>query len=354
MDTQQMMEILLAMREDMKTNQEKADSIHKEMIAKMNQKRMEANRKTGRKEMKQEIGASQEKMEVAIHSIRSELDETIQHRIENVMTQVNYKTQSLQKELRENLKKTQVKLQTVEVSLDAQARKFQEDLATIKSNHLKDYDLTNTTVHTTIEQTRLAIEAARCEFRARLEVVEAKAKGGRGPGVYASMAQPPIFEGTTSWSVFRRQFETVAEHNHWLQQEKSTYLITALRGQAADVLHGIPINATYQKTLQALEDRFGDQHLAAAYRSQLKARTQRARESLQEFATAIKQLAHRTYPTLPDEHIRREAGKAFTDGVEDPDIKIQLLLGGEKTVNEALRQSCAMELCEVKSEVTNC
>jgi hypothetical protein len=42
------------------------------------------------------------------------------------------------------------------------------------------------------------------------------------------------------------------------------------------------------------------------------------------------------------DHIWREAGKAFVFGVEDPDIKIQLLLGGEKMVNEALRQ--ALEL----------
>jgi hypothetical protein len=89
------------------------------------------------------------------------------------------------------------------------------------------------------------------------------------------------------------------------------------------------------ETHQALEDRFGGQHFAAAYRSQLKARRQRARESLHEFATAIQQLAHRAYPTLPEEHIRQEAGRAFADRVEDPDIKIQLLLGGEKMVNEA-------------------
>jgi hypothetical protein len=59
--------------------------------------------------------------------------------------------------------------------------------------------------------------------------------------------------------------------------------------------------------------------------------------SMQDFATAIEQLAHCTYPTLPEQHIWREAGKAFADGVEDPDIKIQLLLGGDKTVNKALR-----------------
>jgi hypothetical protein len=109
------------------------------------------------------------------------------------------------------------------------------------------------------------------------------------------------------------------------------------------VLHGIPTGATYEETLQALEDRFGDQHFAAAYRSQLKARKQEAGESLRDFATAIEQLAYRAYPALPEEHIRREAGCAFVDGVGDADIKIKLLLGEEKTVNEALRQALELQ-----------
>jgi hypothetical protein len=154
-----------------------------------------------------------------------------------------------------------------------------------------------------------------------LEAVEARAQLERVQGVVASAAQPPIFNGNISW------VETVAEHNCWMRQENSMYLITSLQGQATDMLHGILKSATYGETLQALEERFGDQHFAAAFRSQLKTRTQKAGESLQNFATAIEQLAHRTYPTLPEDHIRREAGKAFADGVEDQDIKISLLIG---------------------------
>jgi hypothetical protein len=93
-------------------------------------------------------------------------------------------------------------------------------------------------------------------------------------------------DGTTSWSVFRHQFETVAEHNGWTPKEKSTYLITALEGRATDALHGISKGATYEEILQALEDCFGEELFAAAYRSQLKVRTQKAGESLQ---TSIKQ-----------------------------------------------------------------
>jgi hypothetical protein len=113
-------------------------------------------------------------------------------------------------------------------------------------------------------------------------------------------------------------------------------LITALKDQAADALHSILTNMTYVESLQELQDHFGDQHFAAAYRHQLTTRVQKAGESLHDSATAIEQLAHCASPTLPEDHIWREAGKAFAYEVEDPDIKIRLLLGGEKTVNEAL------------------
>jgi hypothetical protein len=63
--------------------------------------------------------------------------------------------------------------------------------------------------------------------------------------------------------------------------------------------NGIPKSTTYEETLEALEDPSGDQHLAAAYHSLLKPRTQCVAESSQEFATTIKQLAHCTYPALP-------------------------------------------------------
>jgi hypothetical protein len=64
---------------------------------------------------------------------------------------------------------------------------------------------------------------------------------------------------------------------------------------------------------------------------------------LQEFSTTIEQLAHCAYPALPEDHVRREAGKVFVNWVEDPAIKIQLLPGGEKMVNEALWQALKLQ-----------
>lgn len=48
-------------------------------------------------------------------------------------------------------------------------------------------------------------------------------------------------------------------------------------------------------------------------------------------------------PTLPKDHIRRKAAKAFACGVDDPDIKIQLLLGGEKMIIKALQQASELQ-----------
>jgi hypothetical protein len=64
---------------------------------------------------------------------------------------------------------------------------------------------------------------------------------------------------------------------------------------------------------------------------------------LQEFAPATEQLVHRGYPALPEDHIRRAAGKEFADRIEDPAIQIQLLLEGERTMNEALRQALKLQ-----------
>jgi hypothetical protein len=49
-------------------------------------------------------------------------------------------------------------------------------------------------------------------------------------------------------------------------------------------------------------------------------------------------LAHCAYPVIPEDHIRREVGRAFADGVGDQDIKLQLLLRGKKIVSEGLMQ----------------
>jgi hypothetical protein len=116
------------------------------------------------------------------------------------------------------------------------------------------------------------------------------------------------------------------------------------------VLHGITTCTTYEDTLQALEDRFGNQHFADAYRCQLTTRAQKAGDTLQDFATAIEELAHRSNTTLFEDHIWREAGKAYSYWLRVSAVKIHLLLGGVKAVSGALRKALEMHAVVVTAK----
>jgi hypothetical protein len=120
------------------------------------------------------------------------------------------------------------------------------------------------------------IEATRQDFETQLAALEARTRraGGSSAGVNDDKVKPPKFDGSTSWVVLHRQFDAAATHNDWTPREKAAHLLSVLQGQAADVLHSVPAEASYEDIVGTLRDRFGDHQLAAAYRSQLKARVQ--------------------------------------------------------------------------------
>ncbi|XP_069686776.1 uncharacterized protein [Periplaneta americana] len=162
----------------------------------------------------------------------------------------------------------------------------------------------------------------------------------------------PKFDGTTSWAIFRRQFEAIAEHNGWTPAEKTTQLLAALQGQASEILHSVPEDGTAAEIMAALEGRYGDHQLAAAFRTQLKTRVQQSGESLQEFAMAVEQLAHKALRGLPNDFIAGEAAYTFGSGVRDPEIKQQLLLAEHRTINAALAAALRMEAAKLTANVS--
>jgi hypothetical protein len=67
-------------------------------------------------------------------------------------------------------------------------------------------------------------------------VADAEAESCWRAGTGIGVAQPPEFDGSSSWAVFRRQFETVAQaqYNGWTAREK------ALHESAAHILNDVP------------------------------------------------------------------------------------------------------------------
>ena len=85
----------------------------------------------------------------------------------------------------------------------------------------------------------------------------------------------------------------------------------------------------------ALDLRYGYQHLTQVYQAQLKSRTQKAGESLQEFEAAVGRLVHLAYPDAPRDFQQQLAIGAFIDGIRD-EIKRALRLSRHQRNNEAL------------------
>jgi hypothetical protein len=69
-------------------------------------------------------------------------------------------------------------------------------------------------------------------------------------------------------------------------------------------------------------------------------------EFLQEFAAAIYYSAYRVHVEVPQHLLSKEASHSFADGIRERDIRLQLLLGGKKTLGEAVNQVLELEAAD--------
>ncbi|KAJ8945976.1 hypothetical protein NQ318_017092 [Aromia moschata] len=152
------------------------------------------------------------------------------------------------------------------------------------------------------------------------------------------MLKPPTYDGQSSWSMYRRQFEAAAKANGWTSQEMATSLVISLRGQALEILQSIPEEQQndYDRIIGALEIRYGHKYLRQVYQSQIKSRQQRSNESLQEYEADIERLIHLAYPQAPKEFLEQIGIQTFIDGLVDTEMQQALRLGRHTTICDAL------------------
>jgi hypothetical protein len=105
-----------------------------------------------------------------------------------------------------------------------------------------------------VETTRRDLEATQRDLETQMAALEARTKraGGGSAGANVDKVKPPKFDGSTSWVVFHRQFDAAAIHNDWTPREKAAHLLSVLQSQAADILHRVPAEASYEDIVGAL------------------------------------------------------------------------------------------------------
>ncbi|KAI5738489.1 hypothetical protein M8J77_007742 [Diaphorina citri] len=163
--------------------------------------------------------------------------------------------------------------------------------------------------------------------------------------------EPPVYDGQTAWQIFKRQFEAVCACNMWSASEKTTALVLALRGPAADLIQTLSLDSpvTYDELVRALERRFGDEHMQPVYRIQLRNRMQKSGESLQELHADIERLAYLSYSHSNPELLNLMAYDAFVNAIADPELQLAVRLAGKKTTTEALAYALTYEAAKQAS-----
>jgi hypothetical protein len=92
----------------------------------------------------------------------------------------------------------------------------------------------------------------------------------------------PTFDGTTSFTIFKLQFETTAATNLWDHEKMAAALVVALKGSAAETLTIIPQHnlQNYNKIMEVLQRRYGSEHKKQIYQMEFSTRKQLVNESL--------------------------------------------------------------------------
>ncbi|GBL73481.1 hypothetical protein AVEN_159476-1 [Araneus ventricosus] len=141
-----------------------------------------------------------------------------------------------------------------------------------------------------------------------------------------SVIKPLTFDGRTSWTVLKTQFDVVSPTNGRTHLIKASQLVASLRRSAEEVLQGILADKlTDLETIEnALESRFGDIHLTHFYTTELKTRRQKQGEGFQVLAADVEQLMSLAYADCSLDVRESPAALNVYDGVNairDEDTK---------------------------------
>ncbi|GFS64075.1 transposon Ty3-I Gag-Pol polyprotein, partial [Nephila pilipes] len=162
------------------------------------------------------------------------------------------------------------------------------------------------------------------------------------------------FDGQTSWSIFKTQFDVVSSSNGWTGRVKASQLVASLRGSAAEVLQRIPAGNLMDLTTieRALESRFGDSHLTQFYRTELKTRRQKPSESLQVLAADVERLMSLAYTKCPLDIRESLATQYFIDAMRDEDTQHSTRLMDAKDLKSSLAYSMKYEAARTVSKTS--
>ena len=146
----------------------------------------------------------------------------------------------------------------------------------------------------------------------------------------SSCPKVPTFDGsnTAQFRPWIIQFEAIARHQGWSAGERVVRLVSSLTGPAANLLIGMTLEQldNYNCLRMRLARRYDPPEREEAHRAELRARTRRRKESADEFAENIKNLAQRAYPLADQNTLDNLVVERFREGHGNEELQKHLCL----------------------------
>ncbi|KAK8380611.1 hypothetical protein O3P69_016895 [Scylla paramamosain] len=148
---------------------------------------------------------------------------------------------------------------------------------------------------------------------------------------------PREFNGKVSWDAYRAQFELLAEHNGWDDQQQGVQLTTSLKevlGQLTPEESG-----SYSHLVRGLEQRYRTTYQHEVFRARFHTRD-------------LDGTGHKAYPGAPFDMLSVLVRDQFVDTLDSVDLKIQVKQAQPKNLAEALARALKFK-SYVRSSTSN-
>ncbi|GBN14660.1 hypothetical protein AVEN_236484-1 [Araneus ventricosus] len=317
--------------------------------------------------MMAEMKAGQEEMRVAQAGLEQKM-EAGQEEMRVAQAGLEQKMEAGQEEMRsgqERMEKGQEEMKglidevksEVQRKIDEVEEKVQMKIEDVKSEVKGKFEEVEHKVQGKIEEVEHKVQGKIGDIERRLSELEIRPFSFSASPEFMH-SRPTIksltFDGQTSWTVFKTQFDVVSSTNGWTDFVKASQLVASLRGSAAEVLQGIPADKLTDLTIieKALESRFGDSHLTQFYRTELKTRRQKPGESLQELAADVERLKSLAYAECPLDVRESLAAQYFVDAIRDEDTQHSTRLMDAKDLKSSLTYSMKYEAARTVSKTS--
>lgn len=163
--------------------------------------------------------------------------------------------------------------------------------------------------------------------------------------------KPRPYDGKGSWKEYFHYFERLARINKW-EDNKMEILWLNMEGVALTYLENLPpgrVNS-YTELCTALEERFGEQHMAEVFKAELRGRVRRANESLPALGQEIRRLVYNAYPSVRHEGLEELAIERFREAIQRPQIRLAVFQAKPTTLEDAVRAAVDAESWHVSEE----